>query len=322
MRLMFHPLGLARTLLASLVLAGIVAGAASAASIPISSAGTIIDRPGAYHLTQNIDGEGQLFALVIASRNVILDLKGKTISGIGVVGILVTPEAADVLITGGAITGFAAGIHLAAPERVNIRDMKILRNLVGIVGGRSHISVVYNLIADNGLDGVFLTGDYNHVCNNRVVRNGNEELVDEFLGGDAPEEDDPIGGSEEITAGVRIEGDHAQIVCNTAGDNRGFGISVEGNDHLVYNNTACFNQRSGLRLYGSSSRLARNRSSENMESGILLVKGSDNNRIESNVALKNKQYDIFDGNLPDACTNGYRFDLFQTSNDLSGACIQ
>jgi len=321
MRPTFH----ARTILASLALAVAAVGSASAASIPISTAGYVIDQPGqAYHLTTNLNGSGLPFTIIIAASNVSLNLNGKTLSGYGpygngVDGILVLPDVCNVHISGGTIKGYAAGIHLAAPQKVTIRNMTIYKNLVGIVGGKSHISVVYSLIADNGFDGVYLTGDNNHVCNNRVVRNGDEKLLDEFLGsyGGAPKK-----GCEGSTAGIRIEGDKAKIVCNYACDNKGFGISAEGDNHVIYNNTACNNCRSGIRLKGDNSVVNRNRASQNQWNGLHLPWISDYNRIEDNVALQNQKLDIWDGNLPKKCTNEYEHNFFETSNDPTGDCIK
>lgn len=322
MRPTFRSLG--KTILTGLALAVVTTGTALAAPpIPISSPGAVLDQPGgSYYLTQNLDGTGHLFTLVIAASNVKLDLKGKTIDGhfAAVDGILILPGVSNVFITGGTITGYAAGIQIADAQKVAMRNLTVRRNLVGIVGGRSGHSVTYNLIADNGFDGVYLVGDNHQVCYNRVVRNGNTDLLDEFLGGLSVKE--PKKGCEGSTAGIRIEGNNAKIICNFASNNLGFGISAEGNNHVIYNNTACFNCRSGVRLRGDNSVINRNRASENEEHGIRLPRVSDYNRIEDNVALKNKKEDIWDGNLPNNCTNEYDNNLFATSNDPTGTCIK
>jgi parallel beta-helix repeat protein len=317
MRLMFRSLGVARTTLASLVLVAATVGAASAVPIPISSPGAILTQPGSYYLTQDLDCSGEPFGIQIVANNVRLDLKGRKLTGIGVLGILVN-QCSNTYISNGTVMGFAAGIHLAAPDRVTIKNMTIRKNLVGIVGGKSNHTISFNLVADNGFDGIYLVGNNHHVCNNRVSRNGDESLLDDFLGISS----EPEKGCEGSTAGIRIEGNNAKIVCNFLEKNKGFGISAEGHNHTIYNNTASYNCRSGIRLYGDDSTIMRNRSSNNDENGIRLSKGSDDNRIEDNVALKNDKLDIWDGNLPNACTNTYVNNLFETSNDLTGTCIQ
>lgn len=117
----------------------------------------LIDQPGSYYLTGNIDGAAGLHGIRIEASDVTLDLNGFHLQGVpGTDHGIVVGSFRGVTIMGGTIAGFAMRGIDAANSRACLFDSIISRDNgdKGIAAGFD--AVVQNCLASgNGGDGIF-----------------------------------------------------------------------------------------------------------------------------------------------------------------------
>jgi parallel beta-helix repeat protein len=262
-------------------------------------------------------------------HSITLDLNGHVIKGIGVsigVDVIFSISSIPVVIKGpGMITHFEAGIVCGGPSSilVEISDLSISNNAVGISGGRCGGRIINNVIRGPGRFGISLgesgsskikgntitgfdlpdgaaidffsaIGVNNFVTENVIQKNANGVLV-------------PRGG---------IDGPRLTIRCNHISHNRQDGIALTGSNHTIEANRVNHNGRDGIALSGSFQRdlVQDNIADSNGRYGIALHDLSSTltalNQIIDNKALGNGVDLFWDQTGTNSC---WKFNIFKTS---------
>ena len=148
--------------------------------IPIDSVPIVIDQPGSYYLTGNLDA-GANTAITITAPDVSLDLMGFTLSGIGLDGVFVDGPTGGTLpgavIRNGKIDGFAYGVRLRHSSGSLIEDLRItgasdsgINLLSSQAGSQTKGNVIRNCVLAKNRYGVFFNvGSNAENSGNRII---------------------------------------------------------------------------------------------------------------------------------------------------------
>jgi parallel beta-helix repeat protein len=154
--------------------------------IPVSSCGTVINQPGNYILTNNLNCVGtavQIEGVASPGDSFDFNLNGFTISGDGTgTGIYVRVGANDAsgdysrvgtFIYGGTVIGFGVGIGIEQSNGVHLNNMSVTGNRAGvrIFGGSLLNHISDNTITSNGLGIELREGFANHISSNTITNN-------------------------------------------------------------------------------------------------------------------------------------------------------
>ena len=121
-------------------------------------------------------------------------------------------------------------------------------------------------------------------------------------------------------AGFQIAGNEHKVSGNHAKINEGNGFVFLGNDMKVHSNKAMSNAGSGFFFQsGSGLFVLGNIALKNQVHGIEFNIGAINSNILGNIALRNEEDDLFDGNFPDCDNNKWKLNRFKTRNQT---CIR
>jgi parallel beta-helix repeat protein len=260
----------------------LLVGAHPAAAVAPVSYGAVIDAPGVYVLNGNQSGDGNV-GITINADNVTLMLGGFTLSGPGIRGIEVHPNAKGVTIRGpGLVTGFDSGILFRTGAEGNtIAGVQATANGRGIEFGPNakNNRLMDNQASDNSL-GMFFEL---HAANNLLIGN---QANDNRYG---------------ILFGTGSKNNH--LIRNQANGNTSGGIELANGaaghtGNLVQLNTASGNGV-GISL------------------GTTLGAGSSGNTFQLNQALGNG-LDLQDFNLPTSA-NIWRNNEFVSDNETGAA---
>lgn len=227
--------------------------------IPISSPDFIIDQPGAYYLTRDLNGfYGTLTVDVGFGAAVTIDLNGFTINGAGFGNGLFVGSDAVVTIRNGAITD--VGIAVSADfATLILEDLRVERASSGIVANRAYVrrteisrvgfasgltvygsAVIESSVFRSNLEGATL-GPGSTVDNSSFIENGSGFVV----------------------AGGLVVGGGSTVRNSLFQGNNGFGIAIEDRVFVVGNNIL-----------------------QNVSDGILTL-GAGESRIEGNNLVSN-----------------------------------
>ena len=237
------------------------------AATPIpGTCGMEISAPGSYTLQNDIlncyPASGPIAAITISANDVVLDLNGHTLSGLGTYqgfGVFIN-GASNVTVKKGTITNFAQGVLFLTrtdssgdhnPAHVFISNNKILNNLRGLFGNRTgsleDLKAENNEISGNSAGAIVL---YNAV------------------------------------AGT-IQGN---VLCN----NGKYGVSLSNSVSMVIRGNTMTNNTNGVVFYASSNDngVSQNAFCNNYN-GILIYSGR-NNSIALNNFIENRGHQAYD----------------------------
>jgi hypothetical protein len=295
--------------LRTLLLVGIVAlgfNVASASSqVGIGTCAYEITAPGRYVLTSDLicDGPG----IIINASDVSLNMHGFTLTGppgYGAFedGIRVTAGHSRIRIANGTVSAFDDGIHLEpGATNVAITLMQLIGNdgegLEALGDGHQDHYYAFNAASNNGGFGMNFDGDRFRLFRNVANNNGDD--------------------------GFSQQSDNSLMLFNTANGNDGDGFDSRGTSNTYSSNAARDNDDSGFAISRDGNLLVGNRAIANDEFGISVF--SRGNVITGNISQVNGDgatVDLADGNLPDACPNTWRFNIYRTDNDVANTCIR
>ncbi|KAF1078044.1 NosD domain-containing protein [Methanogenium sp. MK-MG] len=120
------------------------------------TAPAVIDRPGAYLLTNDLSQSGAETAIWIQSSDVFLDGGGHHLGGVlslnatGVLAENISETLHNVTITNLSVTGWASGIGITGVESAMLREIRTIGNQDGIdIGESAGITVLDCTVTDN-----------------------------------------------------------------------------------------------------------------------------------------------------------------------------
>lgn len=302
------PRALRRALMlaSSLAVIAVTSGPARAwaASKPVTQCGQVLDKPGDYHLAQDL-GPCSGHGVVITASHVRFTLAGHTLSGVSSpgscdmenpqTGVDVRSPATGVRVSGGTVTGFVDGISLSADSRVTA--MRVVDNCFWgvIVTGAGQVDT--SVVSGSGNDGIALCQAQDAlVTANEVV--GSRRY----------------GVSMSCDVGAN---DRNRVVRNILRDNGapggdGGGIAVfTGNDHRIVGNAISENLLGIFLLTTTGSTVRDNTVNGNRDAGIVLTDGAHGAVVRANTAYSNTRVDLQDDN-PGCGTNDWARNLFLT----------
>jgi parallel beta-helix repeat protein len=157
--------------------------------IPVSSCGTVINQPGNYILTNNLNCVGtavQIEGVASPGDSFDFNLNGFTISGdVTGTGIFVHVGGGqgtqddygrtNAFINGGTVMGFGTGIFINESHGVHLNNMSVTGNRISVRIWNS----IFNHISDNTItnNGVGIESlrdsSSNHISGNTITNNGN-----------------------------------------------------------------------------------------------------------------------------------------------------
>ena len=287
-------------------------GAASTWANPagaVNAFGTVIDQPGNYFLTTDLDSGGAAGpAIAIVADDVHLDLQGHSITGNGDVadgdnlGIWVAGTADDprsrVKVSNGSVSQVHYGVWLDYTTQSHVTEMTLNANRGGIglnFSSGNHLN--WNSSFGN-TDGILLQqdSDKNVVSHNDCSGNGFSGI---FLNAPSP------------TAGC----DNNQIIKNVCSQNRVVGIWLNriSSGNRIVNNTVNQNHQPTNPFF--------------LHAGIAIGHPliatwvANNNIVVANTALGNttedsSSWDVFDST---PCENLWRGNVFEVDNETGAA---
>ena len=145
---------------------------------------TIISEPGTYVLTQDITGGGgdggfayiSETCITIASSNVVLDLRGHTIDGLGIsdttaVGTKEGEGYRDVTVKNAHITDWNRGVYLGNTEGATIKNVNASGNSFGILVANARDTTVRGVTANNNFIGLYHTNTRGNTFEGNTFRN-------------------------------------------------------------------------------------------------------------------------------------------------------
>lgn len=278
---------------------GLVAFVGGAAAVPTDVTGCdVLDAPGAYVLTGDIDGSGEDVCLEIASSDVVLDGGGHAVTGdkgYRSKGVLVNGSAdgrlANVTVRNLTVDGWFAGVHVEHVDGLAVADVSAtdnddwgleLRWVNGAV--LENVTTADNSIADGGV----------HVVDSSSVDVVRPSSIDDGVGVD-------VSGSHDVTIRggtftYSNEGSRAAVTIKDSGgvvvddgvvvDGSIAGISgTAGTPNRVTNNSASRTSRyggwtqecGGISVNGAADDLVANNSMVDCSSGTSI---QNSERIE------------------------------------------
>jgi parallel beta-helix repeat protein len=233
----------------------------------------------------NCPGDG----IVIGADNITLDLKGYTVDGDGFESDSEDPNDNGVdnsrghdgvTIRNGAVQEFDHGIELVhfgsqlSATANRLRGLRVTRNNTGIELFNSPANRIERNVVSNNSDGmVFYYGSHGNRIERNVVAHNHVGLV--------------------------IEGSNNNLVSKNAVFDSSFGIAlyIAEENRVEHNSVSATNgptESSGISLYDSDNNTVSKNTVFGNRFGILVTnfgesRGSDNNRIERNVATNNRE---------------------------------
>jgi parallel beta-helix repeat protein len=235
----------------------------------------IINEPGSYRLSSNLSLQDlpntNPTAIFITTSDVTIDLNGfqllgnKEPNGIGISAQ--GPNISGIVIRGGTISNFAAGIdllssRLSTVEHVSVHDCDGFGIGVGSAE-TGNATVSWNTVTNCG-NGIGV-GPNSTVSWNTASQNNESGIV--------------------VNEG-------STVISNTASRNKIHGIRVLGNGVLISSNTAFGNQGDGISVFGKGATIISNTASENLY-GIHVFDSQSGALISSNTTFGNRASGIF-----------------------------
>ncbi len=223
-----------------------------------SKHGFVINKPGKYVLTENVNSQRPQNAIIVRASDVVIDLNGFTISGkdIAPTGIVVR-DAKNVVIKNGALKNFTVnGIHINRSREVALQKILVLQN--GSPTGPNYTGglAIFNTsdvnIRNSNLNGNFHFGlgmsgvsNVNFIRNNVTNTRGFPDTS--FFGNSAfgiyVSSEDATGPFSAPSTNLNISD---STIENTTGGDTAFGVfiaslelgpnPVEPNSNIVVNN--------------------------------------------------------------------------------------
>lgn len=207
-------------------------------------------------------------------------------------------------------TGYDVGLTLVNASLYMNRHTLSGASDTGIEVLAEGSKILYGKVTECGV-GVVVNGDNNAIIGVSVTGNDEEGMI--------------------------VNGDNNRLLANKVADNGGDGIEVNGSGNNIFNNKASGNESEGIGVAGGSNRIVRNTvirneegieiegtgacdndvrgnmARENTGAGIIIEEGATNNKIISNVSLRNGTYDLSD-DQPDCDENTWRVNISRTRN--------
>ena len=210
--------------------------------------------------------------LIVAANDVVLDLNGHTITGMGNGAGLRAARVTDVVIENGTVTGFHTGVQLDEADGNTVRAITATLNVRGInVSGSDDNQIVLNTLTNNGGDAIrlglssgnaiqrnVLTGNVfgigiadgstdNLVRGNQVSSSGAFGIA-LFSGAT---ENRLVGNTVRLTSagdGIIVAADSpgSKVLRNIANENADDGIDVKHANTVISGNTANDNGDLGI----------------------------------------------------------------------------
>jgi hypothetical protein len=306
---------------ASLALALVTAGAASAAPIPVTTCGQVLSIPGATYVLQNDLYCPGGIGVEITAPYITFDLNGHKIVHTGATfgqGVFVKGAGTKhVTVKNGRVQNWFQGVMVAnGAEAAYITNMIAVENVRGIeVHGNDNkvhfnLTVASRLSAGDGLSGIGIYAQANNtqICRNRSSRNKR--------------------------AGIYVDGNANVLFCNTTENNGSEaalllgnvsdGIVVQRQDNVLHQNTCTKNFICGIFVITNAFQttrdnlLLKNRVGGNLGCGIEIQDGAIFNTMKKNIGIGNGGTDMLDGNA-DCDDNTWVDNVFVTANQ---DCIQ
>jgi parallel beta-helix repeat protein len=283
---------------AALLGLALAASQAHAQSTAVTTCGTVLSSPGAYHLTGHL-GPCTGHGIEITSDGIIVDLRGFTVIGVSGIGscnlaspqhgIMVTGPASGVHITNGTVTHFVDGI-VASNARVSAMEVDAncaFGILMTGTGGTTETSRV----TGSGIDGIALASATAGTVRASELH-GNTRYGIVLSDATKNTVSDNVFTSNGVVEGGALlvaVGDGNQILRNQTFSNfNGFVVRTSGN--VIDGNTIRTNLSSGI---------------------VIDVPGAGGNLIQNNTALGAFFVDLGDVN-PACGTNTWQNNAFAT----------
>jgi parallel beta-helix repeat protein len=285
------------------------------APTPVTTCGQVLDQPGEYVLTTNLDcsgATGDYNGVTITASNVNFHLAGHTIASSdcdtnrNISGIAVAGGLTNVKIDGGAIIGFNDGIVLASSFS-HVKGMTVQNACVfGIVVQGSNNVVQTNAVTGSGSDGIILSPATKAIISSNYS-SGNKRAgiaVSDFAYDNTIEKNvlNNNGGTGEGAGVIVFNGTKTMIRCNTTNNNDFAGIRIASAPNS--NNEA-----------GPLTTVMGNTVSGNANVGIWIQANAPLSSISGNTAFGNGDTDMLD-EVYSCGTNTWLNNLFKT--DLAG----
>lgn len=282
-----------------------LAGAdAPGASRPIEACGAVLDEPGRYELTTDLDHQGDGACLTVSASNVTIDGQGNRIAADDRTGTGVSIEnpdgakLADITVENLVVVGFDQGIsHSFSDPLIRLRvtettvqrsgtamqlhevtDLVITRNTIvdnewgiAIEDFRSGVQVRDNRISGTRYTGLFLfeggTGPV--VSGNIVAENGRGIWASNDI-------DDPVITDNQVVnnrgSGIHVKISYDVVIRgNRVAENDGFGIGLGLGDGKIVDNDVGSNDGAGISLEFAGGTVADNDVGSNDGAGISLI---------------------------------------------------
>ncbi len=222
-------------------------GSAQAAITLFASCAHEITEPGTYRLANNIES-CTAHGIRISASNVVLDLGGHVISGLGDSAGIENTYQHNVTIRNGTFRNFDIGISMNGSDNL-IDNVNVIGNDIdGILLSQAEASTVRRSVADGNLIGIYLQAGLTRpstLVGNTVTRSLSDGILVENAAGE-------------------------RVISNRSIGNAFSGLAVKASPRaLVKGNTFALNGLDGIYLENSSdSRLERNRITGNDRLGI------------------------------------------------------
>jgi parallel beta-helix repeat protein len=276
------------SLVASLALSffGVGLGVARADSTEVKTCGEVLDKPGDYHLAQDL-GPCAGHGVLITASDVRFTLGGHTLSGVS------TQESCDIDYpqTGITIIG-ASGVRVSGGT---------VRGFVDGIGHYGTNSVVAGMtVADNCVFGVLVQGTGNRVETSRV--SGSDDGIALCESRDAVVTGNEAFGNFHLGVMLSCTGtDHNHIVTNVMHDNGlpagGGGVAIYNGDWNEVLGNAITGNWDGIWLSATTQSVVReNTVNANLHLGISASGFSPTNTLEANTAFANGLADLSEEN--------------------------
>src|SRR5262245_4638687 len=312
---MFALLGASAALGARSTRARSVMPQATTAPTPVTTCGQVLDQPGEYVLTTNLDcsgGAGDYNGVTIMASNVNFHLAGHTIASSdcdtnrNISGIAVAGGITNVKIDGGAIIGFNDGIVLASSFS-RVKGMTVQNACVfGIVVQGSNNVVQTNAVTGSGSDGIILCPATKAVVSSNYS-SGNKRA------------------GIAVSAFAYDNTIEKNVLNNNGGTGEGAGVIVfNGTKTMIRYNTTNNNDFAGIRIAsvtnpnneaGPLTTVMGNTVSGNANVGIWIQADAPLSSVSANTAFGNGDTDMLD-EVYSCGTSTWLNNLFMT--DLAG----
>jgi parallel beta-helix repeat protein len=277
----------------------------------VTTCGQVLDQPGEYVLTTNLDcsgGAGDYNGVTITASDVNFHLAGHTIASSdcdtnrNISGIAVVGGLTNVKIDGGAVIGFNDGIVLSSSFS-HVKGMTVQNACVfGILVSGSNNVVETNSVTGSGADGIMLSPATKATISSNYC-SGNKRAgiaLSDFAYDNTIEKN---------------------VLNHNGGTGEGAGVVVfNGTKTVIRYNTANHNDFAGIRIAsapnvkseaGPLTTVIGNTVSGNANVGIWVQAGAPFSSVSANTAFGNGNTDMLD-EVHLCGTNTWLSNLFQT----------